>query len=386
MPRTRRVPLITPLVEFLRTEAAGGAALLVATIAALVWVNVDAPSYADAWRHSAWINEGLMTVFFFVVGLEIKRELVAGELRDRRAAAMPAIAAAGGMLVPAVIYLAWNAGTAGGRGWAIPTATDIAFAVGVVTLLGSRVSPALKLFVLALAIVDDIGAIVVIALFYAHGVRGVWLLGAFAVVLVILGMRHLTARLLVYVPLAIALWLCVHASGVHATIAGVVLGFLVPIDARKEAGVRSAEALERTVHPFASFVVLPLFALANAGIPVSMHTVSHALGSRITWGIVTGLVVGKFVGIVGAVALASRLRIARLPAGMRWPDVAGAATVAGIGFTVSLFVVELSFAERSTLLEAKLGVLFASTLAALVAIGTNLGAARGRPRRLRSAG
>jgi NhaA family Na+:H+ antiporter len=360
----RRV--LTPLVEFFRTEAAGGVVLLIAVAIALAWANVAPGTYEDAWRHRAWVNDGLMTLFFFVVGLEIRRELVDGELRDRRTAALPAIAALGGMVVPALVYLLWTAGTTATHGWGIPMATDIAVAVGVLTLLGSRVPPSLKLFVLALAIVDDIGAIIVIAVAYSHGIRGAWLAAAGAAVIVLVLARRARAPLLVYVPLGLALWYCVLEGGVHATLAGVVLSLVVPSHSRD--GRPVAQPLEHVLHPVASFVVVPLFALANAGIVIDARTVADAIGNRAAWGVLTGLVVGKFVGVTLAVALAVRTGVGRLPEGVSPRALAAGAAATGIGLTVSLFLVGATFSARSD--EARgttLAVLVASVVAATIA-------------------
>ena len=254
----------------------------------------------EDWLH--WVNDGLMTVFFFVVGLEIKRELVRGELRDPRTASLPVLAAIGGMVVPALLYVAINAGGPGSRGWAIPMATDIAFAVVVLTVLGTRVPKPLKLFLLTLAIVDDIGAIVVIALFYSKGIAFGWLLGALAVIAFIICMQRLRiGNPIVYVVPAVALWVCTLESGVHATIAGVVLGVLTP--ARPFGGRDVIENLEGRLHPWSSFLVIPLFALANVGLKLDPAAIEHALTSPIAWGIIVGLVVGKPVGIMLATAL-----------------------------------------------------------------------------------
>ncbi len=405
--------LIRPLIDFLHTEAAGGVALVVAAIVALLWANSpwDA-SYDDLWNtHLAvslgdreldldlreWINDGLMVFFFFVVGLEIKRELVEGELRDRRRAMLPVCAALGGMLAPALIYTALNAGGQAADGWGIPMATDIALAVGVLTLMGRWVSPSLKLFLLALAIVDDIGAIVVIAVFYSGAIRGEALLASVALALAVAVMRRAGISSIVpYAVVGAALWLALHESGVHATLVGVALGLMTPtqairrpelIDAAELADVSSYEAarqtataareavsvvewLEHQLHPWTSFVVLPLFALANAGISLSRDTVGDALTSAVAGGIVLGLVIGKVVGITSFTWLAVRLRIARLPDSVTWPGIVAVSALAGIGFTVSIFVTGLAF--RSELLEeqAKVAILAASLLAA--AIGATL--------------
>jgi Na+:H+ antiporter, NhaA family len=367
--------------EFVSLEAASGIVLLAATVAALVWANVATGSYLSWWGHEVtlgwgdltitqtlghWVNTGLMTVFFFVVGLEIKRELVTGELRDRSRAALPAVAALGGMIVPALVYVAVNIGGGGAKGWAIPMATDIAFAVGVLAILGARVPSGLKLFLLTLAIVDDIGAIVVIALFFSRGIAPGWLFaGLLTVVAVVLMSRAGVNHPLAYVIPGVVLWVCLHEGGIEPTLAGVVLGLLTP--ARPRDGAPVLERLEHRLHPFSSFVVVPLFALANAGVVLTAETISHAVSSRVTIGIVAGLVVGKFLGILGASTLAVRVGIGRLPVGMDSRHLVGVAALGGIGFTVSLFIADLTF--RGTAFEdAKLGVLVASTLAAFIGV------------------
>ncbi len=367
--------------DFVDVEVLGGVVLLAATIATLVWANVSFVSYERLWsthltigvgNHTLtedlqhWVNDGLMTVFFFVVGLEIKRELVRGELRDRRTASLPAIAAVGGMVVPALLYLAINAGGPGGRGWAIPMATDIAFAVAVLAIAGSRIPANLKLFLLTLAIVDDIGAIVVIAVFYSGDISATWLLGAVATVLAIAALQRLGARRAwMYVLPAVVLWLCVFQSGVHATIAGVVLGLLTP--ARPIGGREVIEPLEAGLHPWSSFVIVPLFALANAGVHFGGDAISNALHSRIAWGIVLGLVIGKPLGIVTTSALAHRFRIGQLPEGVSLKHLVAAGAVAGIGFTVSLFVADLSY-RGVRLDDAKLAILGASVLSGIIGL------------------
>lgn len=405
----RRLPRVVR--QFLDTEAAGGVVLLVAAIVALAWANSPwSASYRTLWsteftvsvgryvlvedlRH--WVNDGLMAVFFLVVGLEIKRELVRGDLRDPRAAAMPAFAAFGGMVVPALLYLAVTAGSDGSRGWGIPMATDIAFAIGVVALLGPRVPASMKLFLLTLAIVDDIGAIVVIALFYAGDVQPAYLLTAAGLIAVMLGIRRAGVVWMVpYVVLGAGVWLATLASGVHATIAGVVLGLLAPVApliggevARQWASsltdepspaemdamtrlantaVSPAERLEHQLHPWTSFVIVPLFALANAGVEVGAGSLQGEGTARVTLGVVLGLVVGKTLGITAAAWLAVRSGLGRLPEGATWPMVAGIAAVGGIGFTVALFVAELAFDTGPLQDAAKIGVLGASALAAVL--------------------
>jgi NhaA family Na+:H+ antiporter len=353
---------------------------LAAAAVALVWANVDHGGYADWWHRELtvgigdatiseslvhWVNDALMTVFFFVVGLEIKRELVTGELRDRRRAALPALAALGGMAVPALVYVAVNAGGAV-DGWAIPMATDIAFAVGVLALLGSRVPGPLKLFLLTLAIVDDIGAIVVIALFYSRGLDGWWLGGAVvATLLVVLMSRLGVDHPIAYVVPGVLLWVCLYEAGVEPTLAGVVLGLLTPALPRR--GVPVLERLETALHPVSAFVVVPVFALANAGVYLGGDAVEHALTSRITIGIVAGLVLGKFTGILGATAVALRAGVGSLPDGLGLRHVAAVAVLGGIGFTVSLFVTDLSFRGAVTD-DAKIGVLVASLAAGLLGV------------------
>jgi len=343
-----------PVRNFLRIEAAGGILLLLATVVALVWANSPwSDVYHDILEtHISievgdlihldesilhWINDGLMAVFFFVVGLEIKRELVVGELRDPRAAALPAIAAIGGMVVPAGIYIAFNSSGSGFDGWGIPMATDIAFAVGVVSLLGDRVPSAMKVFLLTLAIVDDIGAIAVIAIFYTDDFSSGWFLTAVAALAVVVVMRLVRIWWIpAYVLVGVFVWLAVFESGIHATIAGVVLGLITPAKPLKPEAeehdiddlirrcvrgdasapvVRRAnfelkekvsvvERLEDVLHPFSSYVIIPIFALANAGLMLSGDTIGDAVTSPVTLGVVMGLVVGKLVGISAATFIA----------------------------------------------------------------------------------
>jgi NhaA family Na+:H+ antiporter len=393
--------------QFLGTEASGGILLLAAALIALAWANSPwGDSYRSMWhtpldigvgRHTLdgdlrhWVNDGLMVVFFFVVGLEIKQELVRGELRDPRTAAMPALAALGGMVVPALVYLLVAAGSGRSRGWGVPMATDIAFAVGVVTLLGPRVPASLKLFLLTLAVVDDIGAIVVIGLFYSSGVEPQFLAAAVALVGAIVVLKRAgVVRLAPYLVLGAALWLVTHASGVHATIAGVVLGLLTPATnptARSAATDLAddptvphpdemgqsprptpppAERLIHALHPWSSFVIFPVFALANAGVVVRAGSFDAPGTTAVTVGVVLGLVVGKALGITGAAWLAARSGLGRLPEGATWPMMWGIAAVGGIGFTVSLFIAELAFEAGPLQEAAKLGVLAGSTVAAVV--------------------
>ena len=402
-----------PVAQFLHVEAAGGILLLLATVVALVWANSPwQQSYTDLWSTEAvmgvgsfeiadslqhWVNDGLMAVFFFVVGLEIKRELVAGDLSERRDAMLPAVAAIGGMVVPAAIYMAFNLGGAGGDGWGVPMATDIAFAVGVLALLGDRVPAGAKLLLLALAIVDDIGAILVIAVFYTDDLALGWLAAAVVGLVAVAQMRRLRVWYQpVYLVAGVLVWWFTLQSGVHATIAGVALGLVTPArpllgapqaddiadrlstDADVTAdevsdvsfslreSVSVAERMGRDLHPWSSYLIVPIFALANAGIPLSWDALSDAAGSAITLGVVVGLVVGKPLGVVVAVAVAVRTGLGRLPDGVTWRHVGGIGALAGIGFTVSLFISGLAFDVADRRDQAALGVLAASVIAAAI--------------------
>jgi len=403
-----------PVASFLRVEAAGGIVLLVAALVALAWANSSwSASYAALWSTQVgitvgdfslvgdlghWVDDGLMAIFFFVVGLEIKYELVSGELREPRTAALPILAAFGGMVVPAAVYLALNAGGSGVHGWGVPMATDIAFALGVLALLGDRVPASARLFVLTLAIVDDIGAITVIAVFYTSDLSLRWLAVTVGLLASVVALRRIRVwSIPVYLLLGVAVWFATYRSGVHATIAGVAMGLLTPakplldqrtarelvrervpdqLDATELRRYRFllgetvpvAERLERALHPWSSYVVLPIFALANAGIVLRGGVVGEALTSRVTVGVLLGLVVGKFVGVAGTSWLVVRWRIGRLPAGTGPLTMAGLAAVAGVGFTVSLFITGLAFDPGSDLVdESKVGVLLGSLVAAGVA-------------------
>lgn len=369
-----------PVVRFLQIEAAGGILLVVATVVAMVWANspweaayrslletsvrVQVGGYAFEEDVAHVVNDALMAVFFFVVGLEIKREIVVGELRDPRRIAVPAMAALGGMVVPALLYTGFNGGGAGSSGWGVPMATDIAFALGVVALLGTRVPAAAKLVLLTLAIVDDIGAIVVIAIAYTDDLRAEMLAIAVVLVVAAVALRRANVTYLpVYVALAVALWLVVYESGVHATIAGVVMGLLTPAISSDPARDESpCDRLIAALHPWSGFVIVPLFAMMNAGIDVSLDVFSKP--SAVLVGVVVGLVVGKLVGVSAFAWLAVRLGLGRLPDGMSWPHLVGIAAVAGIGFTVSLFVSGLAFDDPALQRDARAGILVASLLAA----------------------
>jgi len=402
-----------PVLRFVDREVAGGILLLVATAIALIWVNIGwGDSYNALWHTEielavgTWhlphmslghfVNDGFMALFFFVVGLEIKRELVTGDLRSVRAAALPVIGAMGGMVVPALFYVMLNTSGEASRGWGIPMATDIAFAIGIVALLGSRVSPKIKLFLLTLAIVDDIGAIAVIAIFYSSDLSTGWLITASVGLIAVWILQRVRVWAIpVYAVLGVFIWYATLESGVHATIAGVALGLLTParpllnqrdaqqiVDALPSdanvAEVRYAsflaqesvpltERLENMLHPFTAFMIIPIFALANAGIKLSGNTISDAATSSVTLGIMLGLVIGKPLGITLFAWVATRFGLT-LPEGVHWPQFIGMGFAAGIGFTVSIFVGGLAFeSERITDL-AKIGILVASLVAAVTAL------------------
>jgi NhaA family Na+:H+ antiporter len=386
----RRV--VDPLWEFLHDEAAGGIVLLLATVVALAWANSGGAEAYDSLWHSRltvgagplavtedlqhWVNDGLMVLFFFVVGLEIKRELAIGELRDRRAAALPALAALGGVVLPALVFLAVAGGGQAASGWGIPMATDIAFAVGVLTVLGSRIPAGAKLFLLSVAIVDDIIAVAVIAVAYTDTVALGWLLAAAGGLLVVGVMRAAgVSAVFAYVPVGVFVWYSTLHSGVHATIAGVALGLLTP--AHPIDGRQVLDDVQHALHPITAFTVLPLFALANAGVDLRGGALADAATSRLAWAVLLGLLVGKIVGIGGATWLAMRLRVGVLPTGMPVRLVWGVAALAGIGFTVSLFISDLAYADPLLVTHAKVGIFAASALAAVLGTGLLLTLTRG---------
>lgn len=369
------------LNEFLRDESVSGKLILGAAVVALIVVNSPLREhYADFWHTDAsfgigswrfgldlrhWLNEGLMALFFLMVGLEIKRELVKGELRDVRAALLPIGAAIGGMAVPALIYFFFNPSGDAARGWGIPIATDIAFALAVLTLLGRRVPSSLKLFLLTLAIADDIGAIVVIALFYAEIIHYGFLFGSIALTgAIAAGRKFLSNHVFMVIGLGIVLWMTTHLSGVHASVVGAVMGLLAPIAPSKR-GLSVAEQVEKLVIPVVTFAVLPLFAFANAGFVISRQ--AFDANPPVIGGIIGGLVFGKVIGITLSVWVLVKLRFARLPEGMAWRHVIGVGFIAGIGFTVSIFITELGFGNNPPLVEAaKVSIAIASACSALV--------------------
>jgi NhaA family Na+:H+ antiporter len=411
--------VVRPLQEFLQTSTSSAFLLFAAAALALVWANLG-DTYESFWTTPLvlrlgdttvgydlrwWVNDGLMALFFLVVGIEIKRELTIGELRRPRAAALPIIAAVGGMVAPALLFVAVVRGGDGADGWGIPMATDIALALGALALAASHAPTSLKPLLLTLAIVDDIGAIIVIALFYSGGIETGALAVAVAVVAVILGFERIHVRFqLVYVVLGVALWYAIYRAGVHPTIAGVIMGLLTPARPFQRPRAVSAEAhriadetsddpeppdadaaswlelawlsreavspmarVEHTLLPWTSFVVVPLFALANAGVPISAAALSAAVGSAVAWGIAAGLVIGKPLGIWLASRLALRTGIGEAPDGLDRLDLLGMGATAGIGFTVALFIADLAYGERPELHDpAVIAILVASVVAGVL--------------------
>ena len=420
--------LIRPFLRFLKTQNTGSKLLLLATVMALLLANspyqdlyqqlwnipilisVGDLSISGSLQH--WINDGLMVIFFLVIGLEIKREIMVGELAGWQKAGLPIIAAVGGMLVPALIYAIVNAGGSGASGWGIPMATDIAFALGCLMILGDRIPTSLKVFLLAMAIVDDLGAIIVIALFYTAEIHLSYLLLAIAVTAILIGLNILHVRKLSpYVILGIILWLAFDHSGIHSTLAGVVLAMTIParslykpkeflfetkniiknfpeqneefnlmcVDEGQRSALKSLEEavgkldtmlqrLEDTLHPFSALFIIPLFAFANAGVNFGQNAFQMLSGSSITLGIILGLLLGKQLGIMVFSLAAVKLGIASLPPGVNWKGIYGLSCLAGIGFTMSLFITNLSFTSAGMVQEAKIGILSASLLAAIMGI------------------
>ncbi|MDP2365797.1 MAG: Na+/H+ antiporter NhaA [Ignavibacteria bacterium] len=424
-PKTPIEKLTYPIQEFLHKEASGGILLILFTIAALIWANSPfADSYHHLWHTYLsidigglglnyslhhWINDGLMVIFFFVVGLEIKRELLVGELSSVKKASLPITAALGGMIFPALIYTIFNLGSEGASGWGIPMATDIAFVVGILALLGKRVPLSLKIFILALAIVDDIGAVLVIAIFYTSEISFISLMIAAGLLTLLVILNKMGVRnLLLYTLVGIALWLAFLKSGVHATVAGVLLAFTIPASARintkkftdestslikdfDNAGEHGENVLtnserltivdqiennceriltplqrfEHGLHPWVSFFIMPVFALANAGVTIGDGLIP-ALTNPVSIGIVLGLFIGKQIGIFSFSYFAVKLKLSDVPEGVSWKKIYAASILAGIGFTMSLFIANLAFSSEELLNTAKVGILAASLLSGIV--------------------
>ncbi|MEJ2507220.1 MAG: Na+/H+ antiporter NhaA [Ignavibacteriaceae bacterium] len=419
--------ILKPINAFLHQEASGGILLIIFTLIALVWANTPfADSYHHLWHtHISlsfgnlltldyplhyWINDGLMVIFFFTIGLEIKRELLVGELSSLQKASLPIAGALGGMIFPAVLYTVINSGGSGADGWGIPMATDIAFVVGIMALLGPKIPLTLKIFVLALAIADDIGAVLVIAVFYTEEISVIALIIAAIIVFTLVLLNKLgTKSLIPYSILGILLWLAFLKSGVHATIAGVLLAFTIPASSRydinkfsrkvkelinkfvetgddwknvlnnaeREYDVMAIESscrniltplqrFENGLHPWVAFLIIPLFALSNAGVSLSGLSFLEALLSEVSLGIIIGLFIGKQVGIFGFSFLAVKLKLASLPEGINWKNLYGAGILTGIGFTMSLFIAGLAFKDPALLNLSKIGVLTGSIISGIL--------------------
>ena len=426
--------VLTPFEDFIHKETSGSIILIVCTGAALILANSPLPDDYQALLHTHivfhigdweldyslhhWINDGLMALFFFVVGLEIKREVLTGDLSDPRAALLPILAAIGGMVLPAIVYGLLNQGEPSADGWGIPMATDIAFAVGILALLGKRVPRSLFTFLIALAIVDDLGAVAVIALFYTEQVdlHALLIAGGFLTALIALNLFGIRSPV-VHFFVALGLWLAMLQSGIHATIAGILAAWTVPnkpklstetfsrlslglmtrfratqdpqdrkaILQALEDGIKQVESplqrLEHNLHGTVAFIIIPLFALANAGIPIELGALKSAANEPVVLGISAGLLGGKLLGIAGVCYIAHKLGLAPLPPGCRMPHIVGVSFLAAIGFTMSIFIAELAFRGNSyMLLDAKIGILAASAVAGIVgyiwlrAIGTKPGA------------
>jgi NhaA family Na+:H+ antiporter len=404
-----------PLTAFMHIESASGVVLLICTAIALVAANSPyAEAYEAFWHHDLriavgrfelayslahWINDGLMVVFFFVIGLEIKRELIIGELSDPKKVALPIAAALGGVIAPVAIYLSLQYGEAGERGWAVPMATDIAFVVGCMSLLGKRIPSGLGILMLSLAIVDDLMAVLVIAIFYTSSISMAWLVAGFVGLVVIVAMARLGIRSVgIYFIVGVWVWLCTLKSGVHPTIAGVLVGLLTPVHPwlggpkflgflrhtddmlrKEETSIERARQLvadlsfasreavsplfrvEMALHPWVAFGIMPLFALANAGVPIELA----GIGEPVAVAVAAGLFLGKPIGIFGASWLTVKLGWAACPEGVTWPILAGAAFLGGIGFTMALFIASLGL-SGGLLLSAKIGIILGSFLSAVV--------------------
>lgn len=419
--------ILKPINQFLHQEASGGILLIICTVIALFWANSPwSESYHHFWHTHLtvnlgnflnldysvhhWINDGLMAIFFFTVGLEIKRELLVGELSSVQKASLPIAGALGGMIVPAILYTIFNIGGEGASGWGIPMATDIAFVVGMMALLGPRVPLTLKIFVLALAIADDIGAVLVIAIFYTAEISTTALIIAAIVLVILITLNKLgTKSLIPYTILGVILWLAFLKSGVHATIAGVLLAFTIPAVSRYNTNkfsekvkqlIKSFDAtgdhwknvlnnserqhdvlaieescekiltplqrFEHNLHPWVSFFIIPIFALANAGVTLAGLDILDSLFSPVSIGIIAGLFIGKQLGIFAFSFIAVKLKLASLPEGVNWKNLYGAGILAGIGFTMSLFIAGLAFNTPALLDLSKIGILTGSLLSGVV--------------------
>lgn len=381
---------LSPLNDFLHRESAGGILLLIAATFGLAVANSPiSDTYFKILEQGFEVGGGvfylkltvlkvinyiLMTIFFFVVGLEIKREMTAGHLSRLRDAVMPLLGALGGMAFPAAIYLL-IAGETDPRGWGVPVATDIALAVGLLAIIGSSVAPSLRTFLLGLAVIDDIGAILIIAFIYSSGVGFVWVIAAIAVIVAIVAARRLGANSWsIYLVLGIGLWYFLYRSGIHATLSGVILGLLTPNIAKPDSELVNGEGislsviewLEVKLHPWSSFIIVPIFAFANTGVSISSESISGAMNSTIAWGIFFGLVVGKPLGIIVAVVAAKRANIGDYPAESRKSGLLATGSAAGIGFTVAIFIADLAFKDKADQDMAVIAVILASVVSGIL--------------------
>jgi len=383
-------PVIRPLRDFLHRESSSGVLILVAALLGLMFANSPLSDYyfdTLAWDFELSlsaialelsllkvINYVLMTIFFFVVGLEIKRELTSGHLSSFKKALTPFIAAIGGMALPAVIYLL-IAGSTDASGWGVPVATDIALAVGLLTFVGSSAAASLRSFLLALAVIDDIGAILIIAFIYSTGVIFSWIIAGLITVIVIYFFRKFgITSTIIYVLLGILLWYCMYKSGVHPTLAGVILGLMTPNIVKKNSNMKDIddgqvsviEWLEKKLHPWSSFLIIPLFAFANTGVVITNQSINNALNSPIAWGIFVGLVVGKPLGVLSTVLIGKKNGFSQLPQGAKSIDLLATGSAAGIGFTVAIFIANLAFSDPLTQDLAVFAVIVASIVSALI--------------------
>ena len=385
-------PVIRPLRDFLHRESSSGILILVAALLGLMFANSPLSDYyfdTLAWDFELSlsaialelsllkvINYVLMTIFFFVVGLEIKRELTSGHLSSFKKALTPFIAAIGGMTLPAVIYLL-IAGSTDASGWGVPVATDIALAVGLLTFVGSSAAASLRSFLLALAVIDDIGAILIIAFIYSTGVIFSWIIAGLITVIVIYFFRKFgITSTIIYVLLGILLWYCMYKSGVHPTLAGVILGLMTPNIVKKNSNMKDIddgqvsviEWLEKKLHPWSSFLIIPLFAFANTGVVITNQSINNALNSPIAWGIFVGLVVGKPLGVLSTVLIGKKIGFSQLPQGAKSIDLLATGSAAGIGFTVAIFIANLAFTDPVTQDLAVFAVIVSSIASALISL------------------
>ena len=383
---------LAPLRDFLQRESISGVLILLASAAGLLIANSPlSDEYFDVLAYHFSIGSGalsidlsilkvinyvLMTIFFFVVGLEIKREITSGHLASKKAAMLPLLAAIGGMVVPAIIYLL-IAGREEASGWGVPVATDIALAVGLLTMVGTSATTALRSFLLALAVIDDIGAILIIAFVYSSGLKAVWIpIAALSVLAIVVAKRWSITFMPAYIFVGILLWFSLYKVGVHPTLAGVILGMLTPNIAHKNSGLEDLEDgsvsviewLEHKCHPYSTFLIVPLFAFANTGVVINKSSLSAAIASVVAWGIFFGLVLGKPIGILIASILAKRAKIAVLPTGATGKDVLATGSAAGIGFTVAIFIAKLAFDDVALQELAVMAVIAASMVSAVLSL------------------